>query len=191
MEPRMADVRALGAERSAVIPVDEQPPAAAAALAAVDDPVVLFVASAPDAWHVAWVNEAYERAAGWAITEVVGTPASEVLGPVVLPQVFRRPCAIPTSNGTPLHCDLQAGPVPGEPGEPAWCWVVLHRRHEGLARRERRFRALVDGSSDIVLLIDAAGVLRYSSPAVERVLGRSLEGHLIEDAGVLQLGPPR
>src|SRR5690606_19747304 len=47
---------------------------------------------------------------------------------------------------------------------------------EALARRERRFRTLVQHASDLVLLIDDDRVVRYGSPAVERLLGRPLEG---------------
>jgi len=38
-------------------------------------------------------------------------------------------------------------------------------------RSEARFAALVKNSSDVVTLVDAAGVVRYQTPSVERVLG--------------------
>ncbi len=40
---------------------------------------------------------------------------------------------------------------------------------------ERRFRALVQNSSDGIVAIDAAGKVQYASPAVERILGYSPE----------------
>jgi len=40
-----------------------------------------------------------------------------------------------------------------------------------LSRKERHFRALVANSSDLVTVVDAAGRLRYISPAINRVLG--------------------
>jgi diguanylate cyclase (GGDEF)-like protein/PAS domain S-box-containing protein len=38
-------------------------------------------------------------------------------------------------------------------------------------RSEARFAALVKNSSDVVTLVDAAGIVRYQTPSVERVLG--------------------
>ncbi len=38
-------------------------------------------------------------------------------------------------------------------------------------RRERRFQALVEESSDIISVVDAEGVFQYQSPSIERILG--------------------
>jgi PAS domain S-box-containing protein len=38
-------------------------------------------------------------------------------------------------------------------------------------RAERKFRSLVQNSSDLIMTIDAGGILRYVSPSVERILG--------------------
>jgi PAS domain S-box-containing protein len=43
---------------------------------------------------------------------------------------------------------------------------------EALAGSEERFRTLVEKSSDVVTLVDAAGVIRYTTPSAERVTGR-------------------
>jgi PAS domain S-box-containing protein len=48
--------------------------------------------------------------------------------------------------------------------------------------RERRFRALVEGSNDIISVVDTEGVYRYQSPSVERILGYDPEervGHAV------------
>lgn len=47
------------------------------------------------------------------------------------------------------------------------------REELGRARSERRFRALVENSADIIVVIDADGVVRFVSPAGPRLLGRS------------------
>jgi PAS domain S-box-containing protein len=50
--------------------------------------------------------------------------------------------------------------------------VTERRRAEAaLKRSEERFRSLVRYASDIIMILDAEGVLLYESPAVERVLG--------------------
>jgi diguanylate cyclase (GGDEF)-like protein/PAS domain S-box-containing protein len=43
------------------------------------------------------------------------------------------------------------------------------------ARVERRFRALIEQSDDIVIVVNAAGTASFSSPAASRLLGRSDE----------------
>lgn len=57
--------------------------------------------------------------------------------------------------------------------------VAAQRKNSELAAerlaREAHFRALVQHSSDMVLVLDAAGVVREASPAVERVLGHGPE----------------
>ena len=46
------------------------------------------------------------------------------------------------------------------------------------AAREARFRSLVQHSSDVITVVDANGVVRYMSPAVEQVLGWSADSAL-------------
>lgn len=58
-------------------------------------------------------------------------------------------------------------------------WLALREVSEGYSGQlgiseasERRFRALVQSSSDIVLLVDPVGTVLYVSPSAEQVLGR-------------------
>jgi len=46
---------------------------------------------------------------------------------------------------------------------------------EDRRRSQERFRALVENSSDGIALIDAAGNIHYSSPAISRILGYSMD----------------
>ena len=56
-------------------------------------------------------------------------------------------------------------------------WQLERYRHErdqaeqALRQSERRFRALVEGAPDVITILDGDGVIQYSSPAVEHVLG--------------------
>lgn len=45
------------------------------------------------------------------------------------------------------------------------------RAQEDLRRNEERFRALIEGASDLITVLDAAGVIRYQSPSALHVLG--------------------
>jgi len=45
------------------------------------------------------------------------------------------------------------------------------RAEETLRASEARFRALTEQGSDLVTIVDAAGVIRYASPSHQRMLG--------------------
>jgi two-component system cell cycle sensor histidine kinase/response regulator CckA len=72
-----------------------------------------------------------------------------------------------------------------EPRSPGtWDWHLLERAthlaglaiertraEEALRESEERFRRLLEYATDVITIIDAAGIIRYESSAVERVLG--------------------
>jgi PAS domain S-box-containing protein len=45
------------------------------------------------------------------------------------------------------------------------------RADEALRQSEQRFRALVENASDLIVIIDADGTIRFVSPSIERVMG--------------------
>ena len=49
--------------------------------------------------------------------------------------------------------------------------LYRHEMERTLAQRLERFQALVEGASDIALVLDSSGIIRYASPAIEQVLG--------------------
>ena len=53
----------------------------------------------------------------------------------------------------------------------AWVSNRLRRSENALTRSERRFRALVEGSADIITLIGADGTILFETPAVTTTLG--------------------
>lgn len=56
------------------------------------------------------------------------------------------------------------------------------RAERALQESEERFRSLVQYASDIIVVLDAEGVIRYESPAVERVLGYKPEERIGKSA---------
>ena len=62
-------------------------------------------------------------------------------------------------------------PDPNNPSDAAPLRVESLARVKGTSRGERWFRSLVQYSSDVVMILEADGTVRYVSPAVERVLG--------------------
>ncbi|HXO18299.1 MAG TPA: EAL domain-containing protein, partial [Thermoanaerobaculia bacterium] len=55
------------------------------------------------------------------------------------------------------------------------------RLAEERVRKEALFRSLVQNSSDVIAIVDAAAAIRYLSPAVWRVLGYVPEGQLAQE----------
>jgi diguanylate cyclase (GGDEF)-like protein/PAS domain S-box-containing protein len=62
------------------------------------------------------------------------------------------------------------------------------KAERALQERERRFRALTENASDLVLILDATGICRYASPSHKRVLGYEPES--LVGVSVLELVPP-
>jgi diguanylate cyclase (GGDEF)-like protein/PAS domain S-box-containing protein len=61
--------------------------------------------------------------------------------------------------------------------EQTWDAVERGRAESALRTSEARFRAIVQESSDIVVVFNATGGVRYASPALERVLGHPVEAY--------------
>src|SRR5919199_1547032 len=56
--------------------------------------------------------------------------------------------------------------------------AVVAAEERARARGEERFRALVQNSSDVIVVVDAAGTIAYVSPSIEAALGYPLEAVL-------------
>jgi len=49
--------------------------------------------------------------------------------------------------------------------------MEIRRRDGELKRSERYYRGLIENTSDVITIVDADGIIRYSSPSAERILG--------------------
>jgi PAS domain S-box-containing protein len=158
-------------------------------------PSFLAVGRGPD--HIfEMVNPAYERLVGMSAAELVGRSVREALPEVVeiglvdrLDEVYR--------TGEPfIGVEVELPPLIRDGEAPrrrvvSFVYQAVHDRdgritglaahgvdvteqviaREKLEARERRFRSLIENASDTISVLDADGVLRYSSPSGTRLLG--------------------
>jgi nitrogen fixation negative regulator NifL len=140
--------------------------------------------------HIRWVNAAFTRMTGWTLPEVHGStprvlrsgrhdPAfyAEIWRTILAGKVWRGEIVNRRKDGSLYTEEETIAPVVMSDGRIRQ-FVALkrdvtesRRLADALHRREAQFRALVEHSLDIVLLVDAAGVVRYASPSIARVLG--------------------
>ncbi|MEP6895747.1 MAG: PAS domain S-box protein, partial [Chloroflexota bacterium] len=73
-------------------------------------------------------------------------------------------------------------------GRPLWLEATIQniterkRAEEALATSEKRFRALVENSSDTIALVDSVGSILYASPAATRILGYTIDEYVGQNA---------
>jgi PAS domain S-box-containing protein len=168
----------------------------------------------PDGTVVSW-NPAFERMTGYAAADVVGGRGLSRLRPrapqgpdallhhwtderTVLPEVLE--VLTPTGRPCWLACDYAKVPAAGPAGDGQryhrlviTCHDItmefkLRRAAKELRRSEERFRALVQNSSHLVVVLDTGGGVTYASPAFHRALGYPAESPTV--ANLLDLVHP-
>ena len=77
-----------------------------------------------------------------------------------------------SADGDRIPHEFRARRLTDEDGETTGL-VGIGRDLTEQRRRQRRFQALVEGSGDIISVVDDDGRLRYQSPSVERALGHT------------------
>jgi diguanylate cyclase (GGDEF)-like protein/PAS domain S-box-containing protein len=153
----------------------------------------------PDGTVTSW-NPGFERITGYGATEVVGTRGLTRLRALDaegrearverwasletgLPPVLR----VLTPAGEPRWMSCAYARVPGTGGHARRLIVTtrditkefeLRRAEKALRDSEARFRALVQNSSHMVIVLDAGGGVTYASPALRRMLGYPDAGRL-------------
>lgn len=140
--------------------------------------------------RITYVNAAAERLYGWRQDEVIGRSWSEVaMAPELADnaELIRQTVnsggtwsgefQVDRADGTSLWVHISGSAMFDGNGELSAIIVaatdVTDRRlvQQELTVRERRFRALVAGSSDLIAAVRADATLTYANPAATRILG--------------------
>lgn len=87
---------------------------------------------------------------------------------------------VQTREGDSIICEDNIGVLPYD-GDSFNGSVGTLRDVTEHRRRERRFQALVEGSNDIISVVDVEGCIQYQSPSIERILGYDPDETLSED----------
>ncbi|MBL8798650.1 MAG: PAS domain S-box protein, partial [Planctomycetia bacterium] len=125
-------------------------------------------------WKISQLDGRTVAAPEFAFSQVLGT-GQPVYG---VERVLERP------DGSQVIVSLNAAPLRDSAGNIVGVVESLSditerkRAEEALRRSEERFRALVEKSSDLLVLLDAQGTVTYVTPAVTPLLGYSPEEFL-------------
>jgi diguanylate cyclase (GGDEF)-like protein/PAS domain S-box-containing protein len=121
-----------------------------------------------------------------AVKEVMGYApklGEMVLTPLLIREEFRGSLIVASDHQLPDECTEGLATLAAE--------VVLALESAALTedllrrRSEARLRSLVRGSSDVIMLTDASGVIQYASPSSERVLGYTVDDLVETHLGIL------
>ncbi|MEW5930482.1 MAG: PAS domain S-box protein [Gemmatimonadota bacterium] len=134
------------------------------------------------------------RLLGYTPEEVAGTLATDYIHPEDLPRVADTIAAAVGSPGVTYRAQYRVLHKDGgyrhnegfartlaidsaERGLVANVRDVTERvrAEEALREREEHFRSLIENAHDSIAIVDAAGVMRYQSPAMERLMGYAPE----------------
>lgn len=136
-------------------------------------------------------NQAFERMFGYTAEELRGMEIYDLVAhsrenvdanvwrTLELGRVLIGERSYKRKDGTVVEVEIGASTISYD-GQRAICATVRDitarkRAEEALRRSEERFRSLVRYASDIIVILDGDGEILYESPAVERVLGFTVE----------------
>jgi PAS domain S-box-containing protein/putative nucleotidyltransferase with HDIG domain len=148
-----------------------------------------------------YLSPSITKMTGYSVEETMArgmekglTPASiEAVSEIVMRELARKgepntatrltPVAVEIEHkdGSKIWAESAGTLLRGSDGQPVEIIGILHditerkKAEEALQRREQRFQALTEHSSDVILIVSAEGTVRYASPSLEPVLGFKLE----------------
>jgi PAS domain S-box-containing protein len=144
---------------------------------------------------------------GYDPGEVVGKTIQELLPPEIVAGLAethgkrQRGEAVPAQYEVTLMrkdgttCPVEFGAKTVEyAGKPALSVVIRDiterkQAEEEVLRKERYFRSLIENAQDVVEVLDEHGIVKYESPAIERVIGYTPEER-VGQPGFLELAHP-
>ena len=147
-------------------------------------------------FNILSISPSVEKLLGYKAEDFIGRPASD-LRHIFTSESFERAIAniskmlkgerIPATiyafiakDGTLKHAEINGSPLIRDgqvAGTISVARDITERKlmEEKLRREEQRFRALIEHSSDIIVILNLEGTITYINPAVEHVLGFKLE----------------
>jgi diguanylate cyclase (GGDEF)-like protein/PAS domain S-box-containing protein len=151
---------------------------------------VIFIISTD--FNILSISPSVEKLLGYKAEDFIGRPASD-LRHIFVSESFERAIAniskmlkgkkLPIStytfvakDGTLKHIEIHGSPLMRDgqvAGTISVARDISERKliEEKLRFEEQRFRALIEHSSDIIVVINLEGTIIYMNPAVEKVLG--------------------
>jgi PAS domain S-box-containing protein len=139
--------------------------------------------------RILFVNTAFVGTYGYAEEELLGKPLGVLHSPMMPPEVPRQ--ILPATlhggwygevlhrrkDGTEFPLELWTSVVKNDEAEPVALVGVARdisdrkRMEEALRQSEARLRRIADAMRDVVMQLDADGIVQYISHSVEQVLG--------------------
>jgi diguanylate cyclase (GGDEF)-like protein/PAS domain S-box-containing protein len=161
----------------------QEHPGAEAALASIGHAVIVTdLAGKVTRW-----NAAAETLYGWSTDEAIGRAIGELVVPrglahdgaeimadVMAGATWSGEFTVARKDGSTFHALVTNSPLRDERGGIVGI-IGVSSDITHFRRMERRYAALVEHASDLIVLLDADGIVQYASPAVERVLGVAME----------------
>ena len=143
--------------------------------------IVCDAAGRPCDYRFLEVNPAFETLTGLKARDIVGRRVLEVL-PKTEPYWIDRFCAVAVTGSTDRfqnysrelgrHYEVVCySPKRGQFAVLSFDVTERVRHEEAIRERELRFLRLIENASDVITIVDAAHVITYQSPSIERALG--------------------
>ena len=148
-----------------------------------------------------YVSELYQKLSGYTDTELIGTYSLNNIYPDDREMVREEAIKCLKEN----RLEPYEYRFINKKGDVMWVWETItpivykeeratlgsfmditerKKVEEKLRHEEKRFRALAEQSSDIIVLVNREGIITYENPAVERYLGLKVEERI--GAGVFE-----